>query len=240
MKTIFKIHFSFLVFVLLLLFSGYINYVIIFFLIIITHELGHIIMLKLLGYKITKFVLYPMGGIITTNININISSNKLFLISISGILMQLILYLIVPISLNNYELFLNLNKMLIIYNLLPIYPLDGYKIYLSILERFVPYSIVIKILYGISFMSIFILFYYTKSIIIFIYLYYLNILYILNYKYYMHKFLLERYLYKFKYCKIKYVSSINMLFKTRYNYIKYGNIYIEEKDVLSHNFVSNH
>ena len=202
MKTIFKIHFSFLVFVLLLLFSGYINYVIIFFLIIITHELGHIIMLKLLGYKVTKIILYPMGGIITTNININISSNKLFLISISGILMQLVLYLIVPVSLNNYELFLNLNKMLIIYNLLPVYPLDGYKIYLSILERVVPYSIAIKLFYGISFISIFILFYYTKSIIIFIYLYYLNISYILNYKYYMHKFLLERYLYKFKYCKI--------------------------------------
>ena len=233
MKNIFKIHPTFLIFLLLLLFSGYINYAIIFLIIITFHELGHILMTKVLGYKILKITLYPVGGIITTNININISSNKLFLISISGILMQILLLLIVPDNINNYEVFFKLNKVLIIYNLLPIYPLDGYKIYLSIFERFISYSICIKLFSFLSFIGIFMLFYYTKSIITFVYLYYLNIFYLLNYKYYMHKFLLERYLYNFKYCKIKYISSINNLFKTRYNYIKYGNIYIEEKEVLS-------
>lgn len=240
MKNIFKIHFSFLIFMLIFLFSGYINYVVIFMLIITSHELGHIIMIKILGYKINKITIYPMGGVITTNININISSNKLFLISISGILMQITLNFIIPPSINNYELFLHLNRCLIIYNLIPIYPLDGYKIYLSFIERVMPYSLAIKLFYCLSFICIFFLFYYTKSIIIFIYLYYLNIFYLLNYKYYMHKFLLERYLYNFKYCKIKYVKSISKLFKTRYNYIKYGNIYIEEKDAISKIFTYFH
>lgn len=240
MKKIFKIHSSFLLFILLLLFSGYINYAIIFLFIIFTHELGHIIMIKALGYKITNITLYPVGGIINTNININITSNKLFLISISGILMQLLLFLLIPEYINNYDIFIILNRILIIYNLLPIYPLDGYKIYLSILERFFPYSICIKLFYAVSFIGIFITFYYSKSIITFIYLYYLNIFYMLNYKYYMHKFLLERYLYNFTFCKIKYISSINMLFKTRYNYIKCDNIYIEEKDALSKIFAHFH
>lgn len=233
MKTIYEFHSTFIIFLLLLLFSGYINYAIIFLIIITFHELGHILMTKALGYKILKITLYPVGGVITTNININISSNKLFLISISGILMQVLLMLLIPNSINNYHVFLKLNEFLIIYNLLPIYPLDGYKIFLSIFERFISYSLCIKIFSCLSFIGIFILFYYTKSIITFIYLYYLNIFYLLNYKYYMHKFLLERYLYNFKYCKIKHVSSINNLFKTRYNYIKCDNIYIEEKEVLS-------
>lgn len=240
MKNIFKIHSSFLIFLLLLLFSGYINYAVILLIIITFHEIGHIITIKSLGYKITKIVIYPIGGIITTNININISSNKLFLISISGILMQILLGFLIPNSINNYEVFHSLNIALIIYNLLPIYPLDGYKIYLSLIERCFSYSLCIKISYILSMIGIFILFSYTKSIITFIYLYYLNIFYLLNYKYYMHKFLLERYLYNFKYCKIKYVSSINNIFKTRYNYIKYDNIYIEEKDVLSKIFAYFH
>lgn len=240
MKNIFKIHSSFLIFVLILLFSGYINYVVIFLLIIISHELGHIIMIKILGYKITKIIFYPMGGVITTNININISSNNLFWISISGILMQIILNFIIPDCINNYDLFLKLNKVLIIYNLIPIYPLDGYKIYLSVIEKFMPYSTCVKVFYGVSFVGTFILFYYTKSIITFIYLYYLNIFNMLNYKYYMHKFLLERYLYNFRYRKIKYIRGVRWIYKTRYNYIKCGNIYIEEKDVLSKIFTSFH
>lgn len=233
MKKIFKIDISFLLFILIICLSGYLNYAIIFLIIITSHELGHIIMIKILGYKITYIKIYPLGGIISTNININIPSIKLFLISISGILMQIILGLFIPESINNYDVFSLLNKSLIIYNLLPIYPLDGYKIYLSLFESFITYFHILKIFYLLSFISIFILFYYTKSIITFIYLYYLNIFYLLNYKYYMHKFFLERYLYNIKYRKVKYVRSINNIFKTRYNYIKCDNIYIEEKDVLS-------
>lgn len=233
MKKIFKLDLSFLMFILLICLCGYLNYAIIFIIIIIAHELGHIIMIKICGYKITSINIYPLGGIIKTNININIPSIKLFFISISGILMQIILYILIPESINNYHVFKLLNTTLIIYNLLPIFPLDGYKIYLSLLESFLSYSYIIKLFYFLSFLNIFILFYYTKSIITFIYLYYLNIFYLLNYKYYMHKFFLERYLYNIKYRKVKYVRCLNNIFKTRYNYIKCDNIYIEEKDVLS-------
>lgn len=233
MKKIFKVDISFILFILILSFSGYLNYAINFLIVISFHELGHIIMIKLLGYQITSINFYPLGAIIKTNININIPSHKLFLISISGILMQILLFIFIPKSISNYSLFKLINTSLIIYNLLPIYPLDGYKIFLSLLEPFFSYSYIIKIFYLISFFSLFLLLYYTKSIINFIYLYYLNIFYLLNYSYYMHKFLLERYLYNIKYRKIKYINKLNKLFKTRYNYIKCDNIYIEENKVLS-------
>lgn len=205
-----------------------------FLLIIFAHEMGHIITIKLLGYKIRSIIIYPIGGIIKTDININIPSNKLFLISISGILMQLFLFMIIPKGINNYNIFNMINRLLIIYNLLPIYPLDGFKISLSIVERFLPYSISIKLFYFVSITSVFLLFVQTKSVINFIYLYYINIFFIMNYKYYIHKFLLERYLYGNSNRKVKYVNNLNNIFKTRYNYIKYDNIYIGEIDALSY------
>lgn len=193
-------------------------------------------MIKILGYKIESMIFYPIGGVIKTNININIPSNRLFLISVSGILMQLLLFFIVPKSMNNYDIFFELNTLLIVYNLLPIYPLDGFKIGLSFMERLLPYALVIKLFYIVSVMGVFLLFFYTKSVINFVYLYYINVFFIMDYKYYMHKFLLERYLYGTSSCKVKYISNINNMFKTRYNYIKYDNIYIGEIDVLSYFF----
>lgn len=240
MKNIFKFHYSFIIFILILLFSGYINYVYLFLIIMLFHELGHIIMIKIMGYKILNIKIYPLGGVISTNIDLNIKSLKLFLISISGILMQLSLFLIIPRNIANYEIFKTLNYALIIYNLIPIYPSDGYKILLSIMENFFSYSITIKISYLISIISLFFIFYFNKSIITFVMLYYINIIYILNYRYYLHKFLLERYLYKIKYSKKKYIKNLKHLYKCRNNYIMCDNIYIEEEELLKKIFASYH
>ena len=126
-----------LVFYILLILSGYINYLVIFLSIMFMHEIGHVIMIKILGYKINSITILPTGGIIDTNINLNIKSNHLFLISIAGILMQIILLKIIPYSSSySYQIFYKLNISLIIFNLLPINPLDGYKISLSLIERF--------------------------------------------------------------------------------------------------------
>ena len=141
-----KISFSFLTLLLylLLILSGYINYLVIFLFIMFIHELGHIVMIKLLRYKINSITILPTGGIIDTNINLNIKSNHLFLISISGILFQIILEIIIPSSSSyNYIIFNKINISLIIFNLIPINPLDGYKIFISIVERFLKYKYVI-------------------------------------------------------------------------------------------------
>ena len=197
MKITFNI--SFLIYSIILILSGYINYLIIYLLIMFVHELGHIIVIKLLKYKINKIIILPFGGIIETNINLNIKSIHLFLISISGILMQLLLFLIIK---NNYtytyQIFYNLNLSLIIYNLLPIIPNDGSKILLSINESIFKYRITNIISIIISFIFIYIFYIKTQNTVIFIVLFIINIKNILNYKYIYNKFLLERYLYKHK------------------------------------------
>lgn len=236
MKSIFKIHFSSYLLYLLLILSGYINYLILYLIIISIHELGHIIMIKLLNYQIKSIEIYPFGGIIRTNINYNINSNKLFLISIAGIIMQLTLFMIPSEYINNYEVFLTLNSSLIIFNLLPIKPSDGSKILESILERFLNYHHMQIISIIISIISLFLLFLATKNIIIFVILYILNIQIILNIKYIINKFKLERYLYPIKYTKTIYVKDENSLYKCRNNRIKWYNKYIEESDYFQRKF----
>ena len=165
MKKIFKINIFFYIFAIILIFSGYINYFLIFLFIMFIHELGHIIAIKILGYKIEKIDIYPCGGVISTNILINIPSIHMFIISISGVLAQFLLFILIPNNYSyNYEIFVLLNKSLITFNLLPIFPLDGFKIYLAIYENLMPYRLAVILSDIISFIALFIMFIYTKSI----------------------------------------------------------------------------
>ncbi len=237
MKTLFKISIWTYFYAVLLIMMGYINYLIILICIFSLHELGHIIVIKLFHYKINSICLYPCGGIIKTNIQINIPRLQLFIISIAGILMQIILFIVTKnISGYNWDIFRRLNLLIILFNILPIYPLDGYKILLSLIEGIAKYRIIIKVSFFISLISLSIFFIYTHNIIMFIFLYMINMLYIKNYHYYYNKFLLERYLYDYEYFKNYYVSSLKDLKITNKNYIMTDDGYVEEKEVLKRFF----
>ena len=145
--------------------------------------------------------------------------------------------IIIPSSSSyNYIIFNKINISLIIFNLIPINPLDGYKIFISIVERFLKYKYVIYLSYIISFIFIFILFFYSKNIIIFVFLYILNVKNVLYINYLYNKFLLERHLYSYVYKKDKYVSDLFNIYKNRNNYIKKGHEYIEEYVALNNYF----
>lgn len=234
MKSIYKIHISSLIFYTFLILSGYINYLLPYFIIIITHELGHFITLKIFKIKINSVIIYPFGGVIDTNINYNINSNKYFLISISGVVFQLILLLLTKDYKETF--FYNLNINLIVFNLLPIIPSDGNKILISIIERFISFRHTLILSNLISYITLFIVFFISKNIFIFIILYCLNIKTFLLFDYIINKFILERYLYKIKYKKNVYIQNEKEFKKCRNNHIKYDNIYIEEEDYLNSKF----
>ncbi|MBO5475723.1 MAG: hypothetical protein J5982_04405 [Bacilli bacterium] len=227
------------IFYIILILSGYINYLIIYLFIMSFHELGHIISIKLFKYIIEEIVILPCGGIIKTNISININSIKQFIISVSGILFQLILLLIIK---NNgsylYSIFYKLNISIIIFNLTPIYPLDGYKILLSIMEYFYKYKIIIKISYIISIISLLFVFVSTKNIFIFIFLYIINVKYILNHKYYYNKFILERYLNSTKHHRIKIVDGICDFYKCFNNIMIVNGKIVKEREILENTYKS--
>lgn len=132
-----KLHYS-LAFVLLLCFFTrlFIEFSI-FMIIIIFHEIGHILMALLFKQKVSQITITALGGVVDINFA-RLFVFKEFLINIAGIFINFILlilfkYLIIfPYS----ELIINYNILLIVFNLLPIYPLDGYRLINNITRMF--------------------------------------------------------------------------------------------------------
>lgn len=227
---------------LLMCLAGDFKRVILTFIIIIIHETGHIIFLKYFQVSITKLTIYPFGGLIKTNKLINFSPLKELLISIGGILNQLILYLIFYflykysfINTYTYNLFLSINTSLILFNIIPIYPLDGYIILNSLFNIYIPYlkSNILSIIISIITLIIFILYSYNckiNSIFVISFLLYKLYNYLKEYKYIHNKFLLERMIYDIPYNKIiyKYKYSPYYLKLSKYYYFNYKS----EKEVI--------
>lgn len=226
---------------------GYLKNVLIIFFICFIHELGHVFFSKIFNYEITCVELFPYGGLTTTNKRINSSINKDIIINFGGVLFQLLFLLIIYIfkmhfNILTYNLFINYNITLIIFNMLPIISLDGNNIIHLILEKRFSYHLSYKINFIISLvvLLLFLLINYLYNIdnyFIILFLLIKSIIYIKNYKYLKKRFLLERYLYDIDYKKIdNNTNSINDLKKETLHYFKDNNKYINEKEIIKVKF----
>lgn len=231
MKNIFKVNIFTYLFFLLLMLSGYLKDGIIIYLILFFHELGHLILMKYFKINIKSIIFYPYGGMIKSDMLINTNSYKVLLISLGGVIIQILLFFIsfllyrfniIPLDL--YKLFLKYNTYIILFNLLPMYPLDGIKILSSILEIFISFklSLIISIFFNFIVLILFFYYLYINSIsnyLIIIFLVLSILKYIKSLKYIMNKFYLERILYKFNFKGLKSINNINKIYKNKLNYI---------------------
>lgn len=212
---------------------GYFNNYITFMIIIFIHELGHIISGILFKWKIDKIVILPFGCLTKFNVIINKPIKEEFIISIMGIIFQILF---------SYKINELYNIIIIIFNLLPIYPLDGSKILNLCLNKVSNFKLSYLITIYISFILIIILIIsiiIKKDIILLI----IIIPLIINiYKEYknryiiINKFYLERYLYKFKFKKKKIINNINKMKRDYIHIIKNNNKYIMEEEFLKNMF----
>ncbi len=131
---------------------------------------------------------------------------------------------------------------MLIFNILPIIPLDGSKVINLILSKYINFNLANKLTIVISFISI-ILFLYSNSfdknysIIMIIgvllnniYKFYKELSFIYN------RFLLERHLYKFNYKKYKMINNKDKMYKNRMHYFKFNNKIEGEKEYLDRFF----
>lgn len=115
----------------------------------IIHELGHLLVGILLGMKPEKLEIIPVGIRVTFKINIKDINSKIkqtnkleikkIFVAIAGPLVNLILIYIAAISKTNIISKINFiyaNLLLVIINLIPIYPLDGGRILKGIISIF--------------------------------------------------------------------------------------------------------
>ena len=247
---LFNIHFSTYLLILSFLFTGLIKNIILIYLIVIFHELGHIFIIKILGYKIIRVDLYPSGGITRIDKPINTKISHDLLIASFGIIFQILLYVIFYflfsfsyIRSSTYELFVSYNTTILLFNLLPIVPLDGYQFLRGISEILFPFKKAFKISFVISLISV--LFFITyheilslNNYLIVSFLVYKLVSEFKNFKYQNERFLLERYLYDFPYRTIKNEKEIdlNLLKKDTYHYFFCNRKYLSEKKLLERKY----
>ena len=205
---------------------GYFRFLIYFMLLILVHELGHILISLLFKWNIDKIIILPFGGLTKYNEIINRPLIEEFLIAISGIIFQIIFYLLVK-DFIDYKNFSFINYFIILFNLIPIYPLDGSKIlniFFNIITSF-KNSLVLTIIISYIFIIIFsLLFFYVNKIIalvlIFLMLEVNKLKKVKNELF--NKFLLERYLNQFKFRKKKTINSVDKM-KKDYKHLFYIN-----------------
>lgn len=232
------------IFLLVCFLSGFIKNILVIFFICILHELGHVFFIKLFKYNIIKVEIFPFGGFTTIDKLINSTIYKDLMISLGGIIIQLILFLILYIFKNNisynlYNLLVYYNFLILIFNLLPIVPLDGSKIFNLILDKFFSFktSFYLNTFISIGFLITFIFinyFYNYDNYFIIAFLVFQLVIHIKEFNFLYNKFLLERYLYNLDYKKIKYnTKEISDLRKEVYHYFNDKKNVVSEKKKLS-------
>ena len=244
MKII-KVNFLSIYFLLLLFLCGYLKVGLIIFFIILLHELGHVIFIKLYKYKIESITIYPFGGVTKIYKDINTPIKREILIASGGIIIQLILFIVIyliPLSNQTKILFYEYNISIILFNILPIIPLDGSIICTSILNKFFSFkkSYYISIIISIIALILYLLSNYWFSLNNYL----ISLLFIIkiyyaykNYKYIFNKFLLERYLnkYEFKYISTK-KGTLDILKLDTYQYFKENKKVVGEYQKLQEKF----
>lgn len=245
MKNIFtkiEFHYSFLIMALGLVLTGHFSNLFIFTSLILVHEFGHFIIALLFKYRVEKIIVYPYGGMTKLDTIINTDIYKDLIVAISGIIFQSIYFFMIYLLYTNgiireyiYNLFFLYHKSMLIFNLLPIIPLDGFKIVNLLLSKYFNFNFSNNLSVFISlFTIIFFLFgdFYEKnySIILVvgilmqnIYKFYNEINYIYN------RFLLERYLYNINYRSKKIIDSETKMYKNKSHlFFKNGKIVTEK------------
>jgi len=230
MNILIKIHpFSYLL-ILVSLLTGHIKELLVFLSIVVIHELGHVIGGLICKWDISNITLMPFGCITTFSHILNKPLKEEALVCLLGPIFQFI-YFIIFKDIKPY--FNYYNYGLFIFNMLPIYPMDGYKILSIILCLFIPYKKVLKISLLISFIVSFL---FIRKEFIYLVIFILLVKGIIkeyrNISNIYNKFLLERYLYNIHFKKIKIIKNIDNMYREYRHLIKDKRLYTEKEALM--------
>ena len=195
----------------------------------------------LFKWDIEKVILLPFGALTIFNEDLNRSIFEEFLIVIMGPIFQIIFTLFVYYFWNLDEVFYY-SLSILCFNLLPIYPLDGSKLLNLFLNKLISFKRSHMIIIMISVLTIFVLILGSDFNLIFLlilmFLFMRVIKEIKTHESMFNRFLLERYLKKYRFKKIKKIKSLNLNKMRRdYRHLFYdGFKYVSEGEILKKRF----
>lgn len=245
---IFKIHILYWLMAFICTFCGLFKNFIYFSLLIIVHELGHYLGAKLYKWKVEKIVILPFGGITIFDEILSKSLFEEFIILILGPLFQIAFYCAYTKIFGFNQILYNYHYSLLVFNLLPIFPLDGFKLLNICFNKLFPFKashLISIIISHLIIIFVFILTLYKGNFIMLLALLFLilkNINEFINHDLIFNKFLLERYLYDINFRKVKILKTENLKkMKREYKHLFYHNHkYETEKSFLKKKFDIKH
>ncbi|WP_077327219.1 site-2 protease family protein [Virgibacillus siamensis] len=114
--------------------------------IVMVHELGHYVMAVYFRWRIRRIMIWIFGGVMDTDEHGTRPLYEEILVTIAGPLQHVLIYLVllllaqgefIPLSLIDLALFYN--TVILVFNLLPVWPLDGGKLLFLLLSYKLPY-----------------------------------------------------------------------------------------------------
>lgn len=215
-------------------------------LIIIVHEFGHLGAALYFKWNTGKIVIYPFGGCCKFDEKINRSLKEELIILLCGPFVQIILYFIMSylttkgfMTYRNFSIFKNYHYTLLIFNLIPIYPLDGGRILNIFINYLMPFKRGNKVVIFISGFVILIAMFFYKSLnftMMSILIISELLIYFKRQNFLYNRMLLERYIGNFSFKKLRKVKSKDNMYKECRHVIFYKNKYITEKSYLEERF----
>lgn len=158
------------------------------------HEMFHYVFARIYHFKIIDVQVLPFGAFLNLeDYGLHHVVEELVTI-MAGLCSHFFLYFII-MALGGSPYLLATNRLIFIFNVLPIYPLDGSKILLLLLSFLMDYQKAITLQIKISIFALSVLMVYQLSIsyyVIYGYLLYLNYLYIKEYRIQVIRLVLSR------------------------------------------------
>ena len=242
-----EIHKSCYIIIILSILSANFLFIIITSYLLLIHECGHFFTATFFKWSTEKIHFYPFGGISKFSHDLNCPLKEELIVLLMGPIMQILAYFLIikiPYFYNYHFLITMIHYNILLFNLLPIYSLDGGRILQCLICYLTSYNLSFKLIYLISYLtlSIFIIFFiYNPSLNLLIIIILLLIKLLLEYKnvkYYLERFILERYLHKYHFKKSKIVRNEHLFKRDYHHLIKDNNKYLLEEEYLNNKYKS--
>jgi stage IV sporulation protein FB len=139
-----KISFNpiFIIFAFLVFYFGWAKSFLVYIIVLLLHELAHYMVARMFGYKLNKIIFMPYGASLSGESNIFKPSHEI-IIALAGPLLNILLVLIgvslwwlEPITFSYTETFVISNLVLGVFNLLPVFPLDGGRVLVALMSNY--------------------------------------------------------------------------------------------------------
>ncbi len=238
-----KIHYTTFIYILLCFYLQWYKETLLLFSLIMIHETSHMFIAYLLHYEIEGMIIYPFGAFLKINNYGCQTIIKDLMVAIAGICSHLFLLMVTPLFTHYFghhmsHFYIQFNIMIMTFNLLPIYPLDGFKIGHCLLSYCFDLLKVYHIMQHISLFALGIVIlcsFEYSSIIVYLFLFYQQYLYQKNYYYdylriRMHRIVNQK-------LKVKIHTDQKFYLNRQNYYLVNGQILDEKTFIKSRNFV---